>query len=188
MATRREANAAALPGSAPRRRPVEEAGGRAPAQLRVLTATDLAERIARRRARVVKLAAAAVLAAALLALAGARALVDSEQVRLDALQQQVAVAVSQNQALQLAHAELSSPTRILQLAETRLGMVVPGSVTYLSAVNPAPSAGRRPPAVSTHPAAGSAHPAAGSSSRRPSGRRPAGRPSTLSTRRGATGR
>jgi cell division protein FtsL len=106
--------------------------------LRLLTAENLAERSRRRRARAVGMLAVAVLVLTLLAVGGAQAIVAAQQVRLDTLQQQLAAAVSANQGLQLSHAELSSPERVLQMAEHQLGMVVPRTVTYLSAVSPPP--------------------------------------------------
>ncbi len=140
--------------SAPRREPSRPAVARPAPSLRLLTAEDLLERTRRRRARAVGLLAVALVVGALLAIAAAQALVASRQVRLDGLQQELASAVSANENLQLAHAELSSPERVLHAAERNLGMVVPRSVTYLSAVDPPPAGVAAPSGSTLHAVTG----------------------------------
>jgi len=103
---------------------------------RVLTARDLAARAKRRRARAVYVGSGVVVIGSLLAIAIGEALVSSQQIRLDQLEQRLSAAVAQNQELQLERAQLASPARILDLAKRQLGMVAPSSVTYLPAVLP----------------------------------------------------
>ncbi len=153
----RPASHLAQPGRPARQHPAP-ASSQPPTELRVLGRPQLAERRRRRQARALALLSAAVLTAGLLAVAGVQALVDSQQVRLDNLGQQLSAEVAANQNLQLAHAELGSPGRLLDVAEHRLGMVVPHSLTYLSAVQP-PAA----PVLATAPAA----PRGGPVARRP---------------------
>ncbi len=103
-------------------------------QLRVLDQHQLARRQQRRRgARLVALSVTVVVAA-LLAVAGAQAFVAERQLQIDALQQQLTSAVSESQTLQLARAELSSPSRVLAFAEHRLKMVAPLSIDYVQPV------------------------------------------------------
>ncbi|MHB1781355.1 MAG: hypothetical protein ACYCTE_01495 [Acidimicrobiales bacterium] len=103
-------------------------------QLRVLDQRQLARRQQQRRgARLVALSVTIVVAA-LLAVAGAQAFVAERQLRIDALQQQLTSAVSESQTLQLARAELSSPSRVLAFAEHRLKMVAPSSIDYVQPV------------------------------------------------------
>ena len=156
-----------LPGGAAGRGAGDAVARRRRPRLRLLTAVDVAERSRRRRARAVALLAVAVLVAGLIGVAAAQAIVTAQQVRLDGLQQQLAAAVSEYQGLQLAHAQLSSPQRVLEAAEHRLGMVVPATVTYLSAVEPSPPSPRSRPATAVKPGA--------DSSGRRRGRAPAGR-------------
>jgi len=94
----------------------------------------------RRRARMLALLAAVLVLGTLLAIAAAQAVVASQQMRIDGLQQSLATATATNENLQLEHADLTSPSRVLVIAEHRLGMVVPSSVTYLPAVDPGPPA------------------------------------------------
>jgi len=62
------------------------------------------------------------------------ALLVSGQGRLDGLQQQVAEEQSRYQALRLQVAELESPSRVVEVAQGRLGMVSPAEITYLTPV------------------------------------------------------
>jgi cell division protein FtsL len=94
----------------------------------------------RRRARILAVLAAALVLGTLLAIAAAQAVVASQQMRIDGLQQSLATATASNENLQLEHADLSSPARVLVIAERHLGMIVPKSVTYLPAVDPGPPA------------------------------------------------
>ncbi len=101
------------------------------AGLAVVGRAELEQRRLRRRARAILVLAALFVAGALLFVAAGQAFVAAQQVHLDRLDQQLATAVARDENLQLARAQLESPSRILELAERRLGMVVPPSVTYL---------------------------------------------------------
>jgi cell division protein FtsL len=106
---------------------------------RVIGPRELAQRARHRQAAWLVTTAAAIIVAALLVIAGAQALVASRQVHLDALESQLNSAVVSNQRLALSRAELGAPDRVLAVAESRLKMVAPGEVQYLSPVNPGPS-------------------------------------------------
>lgn len=58
-------------------------------------------------------------------------LMAENQFTLDRMQQKAATAQAQYEQLRLQVAQLSSPARVVWIAEGRLGMVQPGSVTYL---------------------------------------------------------
>jgi cell division protein FtsL len=139
---------AAAPAQAGRAAERQAAG--AHPRLRVLRPQALARRTRRRRARLILGLAACIVASALLVVAAGGAVVVSEQLRLDAVRTQVQTALAQDQSLQVQKAELQSPSRILSIAEHRLGMVAPTTVHYL-APSSAPSqvAGSQ----ATHPAA-----------------------------------
>jgi hypothetical protein len=83
-------------------------------------------------------ASAVVIAGALLVVAAGNALVASQQVTLDSQNNQLSSALRNAQNLQLARADLEAPNRILSIAEARLHMVRPPTVTYLVPVNPGP--------------------------------------------------
>jgi hypothetical protein len=72
----------------------------------------------------------------------AHAFVASDQQRIDALQGQLATTLAQQQNLQLSRAALESPVRVLNIAEHDLGMISPGSVSYLAPVDPGISVGQ----------------------------------------------
>jgi cell division protein FtsB len=93
----------------------------------------------RRQAKVLKALGALFVVGAFGVTAVAHTFVASDQQRIDALQGQLGQALATQQELQVARAELESPSRVLAIAEHQLGMVSPGSVTYLSPVNPGPS-------------------------------------------------
>ncbi len=84
-----------------------------------------------RRARLVVFVAASVVVASLLLVAIGSALVVSQQVRLDSAEQALAASSAYNTDLQVQRAELAAPTKVLHVAQTRLGMVMPKSVIYL---------------------------------------------------------
>jgi cell division protein FtsL len=113
------------------------------AGLRVLGPKELAARERRRKVTRLTALSVVVLTGALLTVAGAQAVVADRQVRLDALEAQVANAVTRNQALQLQRAELSTPSRIMSVAERQLAMVLPATVSYLTPVDPGPSVASR---------------------------------------------
>jgi hypothetical protein len=96
-------------------------------------------RARRRQARALIALASACLAVPLVLAAVGHAIVASDQVRSDALQTELAQALQTQQDYQLQRAELVNPTRILTIAETRLHMVTPLSVSYLPPVNPGES-------------------------------------------------
>lgn len=93
----------------------------------------------RRRGLAAVVGALLLVGAALVAVAGATAVLAAEQVRLDALRSQVTVALSREQDLELERAQLLAPSRIVAIAEGSLHMVEPATVSYLAPVDPGPS-------------------------------------------------
>jgi cell division protein FtsB len=93
----------------------------------------------RRQAKVLRALGVAFVVGALAVTAAAHTFVASDQQRIDALQTQLTETVAQQQDLQISRAELEAPVRVLNIAEHELGMVAPGSVSYLAPVNPGPS-------------------------------------------------
>jgi cell division protein FtsB len=93
----------------------------------------------RRRARLLIVAAIALVGGSLFAVAAGQALVAAHQVELDQAQQSLSTAVARNQNLQFSLSKLESPARIVEIAEGRYGMVVPRNVVYLAPVNPGPT-------------------------------------------------
>jgi hypothetical protein len=85
-----------------------------------------------------------------LALVALHVLMAENQFTLDRLQQQSAVQQAHYEQVSLQVAQLEAPARIVRLAEGKLGMVQPASVTYLPAITasdgPAPdrAGGGRP--------------------------------------------
>ncbi|MCU1489362.1 MAG: hypothetical protein JWM85_767 [Acidimicrobiaceae bacterium] len=108
-------------------------------RLEVLDARALRARSQRMQARLLMAGAGVLLAVAFGAVALVQSLVASEQLRIDSTRQQLAAAVTEQQQLQLSRAQLESPARVLALAEGRLHMVVPPSVTYLAPVATGPT-------------------------------------------------
>jgi cell division protein FtsL len=78
----------------------------------------------------------ALLFAGLFALAVVHTLLVQGQIRLDQLDEQVAEEQGRYQELRLQVAELESPERIVAVAQTRLGMVSPDDIVYLSPAEP----------------------------------------------------
>ena len=74
-------------------------------------------------------------AAMCLALVALHVLMAENQFGMDRLQQQVTAQQSVYEKLRLEVAELEAPARIIGLAEGRLGMAQPASVTYLPAIS-----------------------------------------------------
>jgi len=100
---------------------------------------------ARRRANhsyLVVLMGIAGVAAVLMALVALHVLIAENQFKLDNLQQQAAAQQATYEKLRLSVAELESPSRIVSVAEGKLGMQQPGSVTYLPATS-TPSGGAK---------------------------------------------
>jgi cell division protein FtsL len=109
------------------------------ARLALVNAKALAERTQRRRARAMGLLAAVVVVFGLLVVVTGQAQVASQQVRLDNLTTELQSASALNENLQVQKAELSAPAAVLQIAEHRIHMVAPASVTYLNPLDPGPS-------------------------------------------------
>ncbi|MGH9304903.1 MAG: hypothetical protein ACRDZ5_10905 [Acidimicrobiales bacterium] len=124
-------DAARLP-AAPARSP-----GKGPrADLDVVDRRHVRARAEQRRARLLIVLAALVVAGGLLLVAGGRAIVASDQIKLDGLQSQIGSALAVQQELQLERARLQSPERIETIAQRQLKMVTPSSVVYVAAVDP----------------------------------------------------
>ncbi len=98
-----------------------------------------ASRTLHRQANLLRTFGVLLVVGALAVTAAAHTLVASDQQRIDTLQAQLTQTVAEQQDLQLSRAELESPVRVLSIAEKQLGMVSPGSVSYLAPVNPGPS-------------------------------------------------
>jgi hypothetical protein len=137
--------------------PAPDTAGRtsSPPDLRVYSAEDRLARSERRRARILLAMSAAVIAIAFLIVGAANIVVTSRQFHVDSLSSAVTAAVVENQDLQLQRAQLEAPQRIISIAEHRLGMVTPKSVTYLPAqpLPPAPGAGH----ASSHKSSAAKH-------------------------------
>jgi len=82
--------------------------------------------------------APALVLASLLAVVGAQAVLTEGQVRLTGLQAQEAAAQAKRFDLQLRVAQEEQPSAVVAAARAQ-GMVVPSSVTDISAVDPGPS-------------------------------------------------
>ena len=132
-------------GAGARGLPVEEAPSSRPDPGAARPTLDVVDRrirassSTRRQAKVLKALGALFVLGAFGVTAAAHTFVASDQQRIDALQVQLGQALATQQELQVARAELESPSRVLAIAEHQLGMVSPGSVTYLSPVSPGPS-------------------------------------------------
>ena len=98
-----------------------------------------AQRRTNRRHLVVP-AGIAVAAGVLMALVALHVLIAENQFRLDNLAQRAAAQQATYEKLRLSVAELESPSRIVSVAEGKLGMQQPGTVTYLPATS-TPTAG-----------------------------------------------
>jgi cell division protein FtsL len=89
---------------------------------------------AKYRSRLIGALVAAGLLVVVFGLVGVRVLADESQLSLDRLQPQVVKVESRYQTLRLRVDELEAPSRIVSVAEGRLGMRPPTVVTYLSPV------------------------------------------------------
>ena len=98
-----------------------------------------AARSVHRQARLLRTLGVGFVVGALALTAAAHTFVASYQQSIDALQAELTQSVARQQNLQISRAELESPVRVLSIAEHELGMVAPGSVSYLAPVNPGPS-------------------------------------------------
>lgn len=85
----------------------------------------------RRRAGRVGTVAGIALFVALFGLAAFQTVLIKNQARIDDLDRRIDVAQAESQTLARQVAELESPARITAAARDRLGMIDPGSVTYL---------------------------------------------------------
>ena len=132
MSPATSARAQATRAAAPARRP--GSGGRA--ALSVLDRKALLERARRRRARLLLVVSGLVLTGALGMVAAAQGVVTTQQLHLDRLDQQLAQAVAKTQTLEVTRARLDAPSRVLAVAEHRLHMATPPSITYLSPAAP----------------------------------------------------
>jgi len=122
---------AAAPGQAPAR---TAPGPQQPSQPRLQLVPRQSRLRANRRQLLIGLVIAAG-AAMCLALVALHVLMAENQFGLDRLQQQVTAQQSVYEKLRLEVAELEAPARIIGLAEGRLGMAQPASVTYLPAIS-----------------------------------------------------
>jgi cell division protein FtsL len=120
----------------PRRDAAPQVQGRPRSRLRLVVPRRL--RLSRLLpAHRLSLAAAALVVGVCLLVVSAQAIVASRQIRIDNLRQQLATSVATNENLAVQRAAYTAPTRILQIAEHKLGMIPPKSVTYLVPVTPA---------------------------------------------------
>lgn len=103
----------------------------APRHLRLVGAEELAAVRRRRRMRVGGVVLAGAVIALLFAAVAMHVVLTQNQFRLTKLNSEAAVQQTRYQELQLQVDQLSSPERILEIAEGRLGMVAPATVTYL---------------------------------------------------------
>ncbi len=135
-----------LPGR-PARGPSPSRPGAAGPQLRLVdnTRLDLAAR--RRRARRLLVVAAVLVVGALLALAGLNAVLVSNQLRIDAVEEEVVEAKARHEALRLEVATLGAPERMMSVA-IRLGLGPPETITHVPAApaTPPPAGDALPPA------------------------------------------
>jgi cell division protein FtsL len=86
----------------------------------------------RRRTRLITGFLVAATCAALFAIVALRVMLAQGQVEVDRLQASVTAAQATQQDLRLTVAELEAPAQIVAAARTRLGMVTPVTVTYLT--------------------------------------------------------
>jgi len=105
-------------------------------RLDVVDRSRRATRTLHRQARVLRTLGVMFVVGALAITAAAHTFVASDQQRIDSLQTELTQSLAEQQDLQLSRAELESPLRVLNIAEKKLGMVSPGSVSYLAPVNP----------------------------------------------------
>lgn len=87
----------------------------------------------RRRGRTLTVAAVVIMVGSPLATAGAQAYLAQGQVRLTALQQQLATAVTRHRVLEQKVAQLEDPTTIIGRAQ-QLGLVAPAQIGDLAEV------------------------------------------------------
>ena len=119
--------------SAPR--PTAPAPSRPPTTgtpLRVVTDAELQEFRRRARARRLLAAAGMVVALGLFGVVIAHVMLMQGQFELQQLQQRSAESQAEYDRLRLQVSELESPDRIVDVAQVKLGMVAPRTITYLA--------------------------------------------------------
>lgn len=117
---------------APARIPPSDRRRDARPDLRVVTDARVVAAKRQRRLRVLVLLVGFVMAVSLFALAAFHAVLATGQAELDRIEGEVSDAQSQYERLRLDVAELEAPSRIVREAQTRLGMVPPPDITYLT--------------------------------------------------------
>ena len=125
--------------AAPVRRAAQPAGrGRpAPRRLEVVGPRQAGKDIDRARLRrLVACSLAVLVVACLLGLVVSHVVLAQGQFRLDKVHQQAAAEQARYERLRLQVAELEAPSRVVAVAQERLGMVPPPGVTYLSPSGP----------------------------------------------------
>jgi cell division protein FtsL len=100
----------------------------------VVEAPELTPAQRRRRLQVAAVAGVAFGLCVALGLVYLHVVLAQRQFRVDRLQSQVQAEQAAYQKLRLQVAQLASPASIISIAEGRLGMVQPGTVTYLPSV------------------------------------------------------
>lgn len=102
------------------------------APLRVVTDAELQEFRRRARARRLLAAAGMVVALGLFGVVIAHVMLMQGQFELQQLQQRSAESQAEYDRLRLQVSELESPDRIVEVAQVKLGMVAPRTITYLA--------------------------------------------------------
>ncbi len=92
-----------------------------------------------RHRRALVCSAALLLGLCLLGIVASHAALAQGQFRLEELKSKAAAEQDRYQRLRLRVAELESPTRVVAVAQERLGMVPPPTVTYLSPTGATPA-------------------------------------------------
>lgn len=105
---------------------------RRPAPLRIVPPGERSPQARRRRRRLLMFGAASLVVVALFGVVVEHAILAEQQFRLSSLQGQAATEEARNQSLQLQVAELQSPSRVVSVARSKLGMVTPSTITYLA--------------------------------------------------------
>ena len=120
---------------APLRRPDDHR----PRHLRVVDNRKAAAQVRRRWVRVGGAVVGALVVALLFVSVGMHAVLAQNQFRLDRLNARSAAQQAQYHQLRLQVDQLESPQRIIEAARSRLGMVQPASVSYLTPAGATPA-------------------------------------------------
>jgi cell division protein FtsL len=118
----------------------------APAARPQLRLVDPAEARRRRLTRVLTGVLVAAVCAGLFAIVALRVVLAQGQVEIDRLEASVDARTATQQQLRLQVAQLEAPAQIVAAARSRLGMVTPGSVTYLQPLRSTGSSATASPA------------------------------------------